>query len=88
MSKVKLLFIIECHYLFICLHLWSHRLQQKKVYASVAVLAAPAPSVASVANDKGDNEMIPGTDLLAFALQLFVNVCTIVGTSSLFTGKS
>ena len=31
-----------------------------------------APSVTSVANDKGDNEMIPGmcTDPLEFALQL------------------
>ena len=52
---------------------WSHRLRSKKLHASVALPAAPvrapsqrplAPSVASVtsvANDKGDNEMIPGT---------------------------
>ena len=35
-------------------------------------LAPSVASVTSVANDKGDNEMIPGlcTDLLAFALQL------------------
>ena len=63
---------------------WSHGLRPKKLYASVAVPLAPvrvpsqwplAPSVTSVmsvANDKGDNEMIPGlcTDLLVFALRL------------------
>ena len=51
---------------------WSHRLRPKKLHANVAVPAAPvrvlsprllAPSVASVtsvANEKGDNEMILG----------------------------
>ena len=62
---------------------WSHELRPNKLSVSVAVPPAPvrvpsqrplAPSVASVtsvANDKGDNEMILGlcTDLLAFALQ-------------------
>ena len=56
----------------------EHGLWPKKSYkASVGVSPAPiwvpsqrslAPSVMSVANDKGDNEMMP--DLLAFALQL------------------
>ena len=52
----------------------------KKLSVSVAVPPAPvrvpsqrplAPSVMSVANDKGDNKMILGlcTDILAFALQ-------------------
>ena len=55
-----------------------------KLYGSVAVPPAPVrvpgqrpfvpcvTSVTSVANDKDDNEMIPGlcTDLLAFALEL------------------
>jgi hypothetical protein len=50
---------------------WSHGLRpKKKLLVSVAVPPAPiwipsqrslAPSVASVANDKGDNEMILGT---------------------------
>ena len=51
---------------------WSHGLRPKKLHASMAVLPAPvrvpshkllAPSVTSftsVANDTGDNEMIPG----------------------------
>ena len=48
---------------------WSYKLQPKKLHASVAVPPAPvripsqrplAPSVTSVANDKGDNEMMPG----------------------------
>ena len=48
---------------------WSHGLQPKKLYASVAVPPAPvrvprqrplAPSIMSLASDKGDNEMIPG----------------------------
>ena len=55
---------------------------QKKLSVSVAVPPAPvlvpsqrplAPSFASgtsVANDKGDNEMILGPDLLAFVLKL------------------
>ena len=50
---------------------WSHRLQPKKLHASMAVPAAlvrvpsqrsltpSVASVTSVANDKGDNEMIP-----------------------------
>ena len=50
---------------------WSHILRQKKLHASVAVPPAPvrvpgqrplvpsAKSVTSVANDKGDNAMIP-----------------------------
>ena len=53
----------------------------QKDFVSVAVSPAPvripsqrplAPSVTSVANNKGDNEMILGlrTDLLVFALQL------------------
>ena len=62
---------------------WSHGLRSNKLSVSVAVPPAPvrvpnqkplAPSVAtvtSVANDKGDNEMILVlcADLLAFALQ-------------------
>ena len=54
---------------------------KKAIRLSVAVPPVPvrvpsqmplAPRVTSVANDKGDNEMIPGlcTDLLVFALQL------------------
>ena len=51
---------------------WSHRLQPKKLHTSVAVpaatvqipsqrpLALSVTSVTSVANDKGDNEMILG----------------------------
>ena len=48
---------------------WSHGLRPKKLSVSVAVPPAPvrvpgqrplAPSVASIANDKGDNEMILG----------------------------
>ena len=59
-------------------------LRPKKLSATVAVssasvrvssqrpLSSSVASVTSVANDKGDNEMILGlcTDLLAFALQL------------------
>ena len=63
---------LSVYFNFFYLCSWSHRLQPKKLHTSVAVPAAPvwvpsqrplAPSVASVmsiANDKGDNEMILG----------------------------
>ena len=63
------------------MELWG--LRPKKFQTSVAVPPAPArvtsqrplaprvASVSSVANDKGDNEMIPGTvHSLAFSLML------------------
>ena len=63
---------------------WSHRLRPKKLHTSVAVLAVPvrvpsqrplAPSVASVtsvANDKGDNEMILGVIRLPRITNVFM----------------
>ena len=61
--KMAQYFLEHSHFFFS----WSHRLRPKKLHASVAVPAAPvrvpsqkplAPNVASITNDKGENQMI------------------------------
>ena len=64
---VSSLIHLVCCFMQFFLRPWSHRLRPKKLHASVAMSVAPvrvpsqrliAPSVTSVVNGKGDNEMI------------------------------